>query len=393
MASEAALRKLETLSPREREVLTLRCTGLDYETIGTQLYIGENAVKTYMRRVYKKLELDHLRNPKSRLSVLNDVYCPALQSMALPILPSEPAIDEPEPEVSSVSDEVMQKVEEDERLLTLYRKPGVPDIRRQPERTDQPIIIRSPDPRPVRRVVWFTSGTVLGVIIGLLLVGACVLTWTVFRGPAVTPVANLPTAVPTVAPGVTQVEVTREVPVVVTATPMPVTDTPISAPTGTPTVARSPTQTPLVDTAPGTILDVGQSWEQNGISLVLFSFEFDPDNDDFYGQLYTTWKFANRSPNDIILTIGSSHFSAHTNQGTSLTVLGFYNQSFWCDDETVVVKASDMFDFSFLCGPGSSGYQLPIVVDLGNRQITEVLVTANDISAISGATWRIPIFH
>ena len=171
------------------------------------------------------------------------------------------------------------------------------------------------------------------------------------------------------------------------------TDGFLATPTVYVTIPPPPTAAPSQDTPEGTVLEVGQTWQQGGAELTLTDIEFHPARDDFYGQLYTAWKFTNISPNDIILTFDHSNFAAQTNLGNQLKVLGFYNESFWCDNVEVVVKSGDTFDFSDMCGPGSSGYKLPIVVNLGNKQITEVIVSAIGISSITGAKWKIPIFH
>ncbi len=44
------------LSPREMEVLTLMATPATYREIGAQLYIGEETVRTYVKRILTKLD-------------------------------------------------------------------------------------------------------------------------------------------------------------------------------------------------------------------------------------------------------------------------------------------------------------------------------------------------
>jgi DNA-binding NarL/FixJ family response regulator len=46
---------LATLSPREMEVLNLMATPATYREIGEQLYIGEETVRTYAKRIFTKL--------------------------------------------------------------------------------------------------------------------------------------------------------------------------------------------------------------------------------------------------------------------------------------------------------------------------------------------------
>jgi DNA-binding NarL/FixJ family response regulator len=45
-----------TLSPREMEVLNLMATPATYREIGEQLYIGEETVRTYAKRIFTKLD-------------------------------------------------------------------------------------------------------------------------------------------------------------------------------------------------------------------------------------------------------------------------------------------------------------------------------------------------
>ena len=49
--------ELATLSPREHEVLTALARGLRYKEIAEQLAIGEETVRTHLRRLYTKLEV------------------------------------------------------------------------------------------------------------------------------------------------------------------------------------------------------------------------------------------------------------------------------------------------------------------------------------------------
>ncbi|MCB9420105.1 MAG: response regulator transcription factor [Ardenticatenaceae bacterium] len=47
---------IPTLSPREMEVLNLMATPATYREIGEQLYIGEETVRTYAKRIFTKLD-------------------------------------------------------------------------------------------------------------------------------------------------------------------------------------------------------------------------------------------------------------------------------------------------------------------------------------------------
>jgi RNA polymerase sigma factor (sigma-70 family) len=51
-----ARRRLDRLSPREREVLDLLATGLPNAEIGERLYMSEGTIKTYVSRILTKLD-------------------------------------------------------------------------------------------------------------------------------------------------------------------------------------------------------------------------------------------------------------------------------------------------------------------------------------------------
>lgn len=60
------------LSPREREVMELAVHGFTMRAIGQQLYIAEDTVKTYLRRVYAKVDVAN----KQGLVAMIDGYAP-----------------------------------------------------------------------------------------------------------------------------------------------------------------------------------------------------------------------------------------------------------------------------------------------------------------------------
>jgi hypothetical protein len=247
MASDEALRRLSTLSPREREVLALRCEGLTYKEIGRRLYLSESTIKTYMGRVYVKLGLDQMK-PRSRAKMLDDVFCPALASTFQTAFP--PQLEPPEPEPDSVPEEVRQMVEEDEKMLVLYRRPQPPAVVYHPDHVErvQPLIIIRPDQaRPVRRWGFLVGGIAVGTLLVMLVMAGAFFLFQQFFGGTPTPVAQAPT-LPTTTPVAQVTVVTQPVTIVVTATLSPVTQMPTSADTATslpePTLTPSPAHTP-----------------------------------------------------------------------------------------------------------------------------------------------------
>jgi len=375
MTKQEAIQQLATLSKRQREVLELRCDGTDYKTISRQLTIGVPTVKYNMGRIYMKLGLHQLSSAE-RMKALMEIYCPALKEEALPVAPQEEAGQAP------VLGSVAEMVENDEKALVPWN-PGTLMAHQPPL-----IPVRDPHGRSAsgsrRMLLLGGGGCVIGIIVLLLL---AVVFWVGMNfghgGPSV------PLGQPTAVSGADTPEAPTETPVP-TATTIPTAAPPTEIP-ASPTPLPTPTSLP--DTPPGSILSVGDIWRQSGSELTLTAIEFKPSNDDNYGQLYTSWTYRNLRPQSIILSFGHTNFSAQTNQGITLKVLAFYSGSFWCDDVKIEVQAGELFDFTNMCGPGSSGYRLPIVVDLGNTQITDVVVTAKDISSITEAKWSIPILH
>jgi DNA-binding CsgD family transcriptional regulator len=151
-----AVERLASLSQRERQILQLRCEGQDYKTIGKELHISVPTVKFDMGRVYIKLNLDNLGKTE-RLKALLEVYCPLLDSTALP--PSTMGGDDQ----PVVPDEVLALVAQDERSLVVPKPPGA--IARNPSE------VVYLDPRPVQpRVVGLAGGQLLiAVLLGMLL--------------------------------------------------------------------------------------------------------------------------------------------------------------------------------------------------------------------------------
>jgi DNA-binding CsgD family transcriptional regulator len=224
-----ALEKLAKLSKREREVLWLRCDGVDYKTIGERLAISVPTVKADMGRIYVKLELDHLPQAQ-RTQQLFQVFCPVLKNSQLPPEPPESAPAEPVPP------EVEQMVEDDEKPLVLRGTSGPPAPRPSP-----PVIIPPYPERPGRSPARVIAGIVVGLlaIVGLV----SIMSWLTGDGETplsasetpevlitqVTVVVTAPSE-PTVAiatptqeqvVATKEIVVTREVVIVVTATPQP----------------------------------------------------------------------------------------------------------------------------------------------------------------------------
>src|SRR5215217_6561066 len=118
------LRRLRRLSPRQREVLALRCQMRSQEEIAEALVVTVSNVKYHMGKIYEHLELDVLP-PKVRPIELG-LYCPLLQQLAAEPGSSREPQRQPEPEpIEPPSQRALVAVDEDERTLVSTVRPDV----------------------------------------------------------------------------------------------------------------------------------------------------------------------------------------------------------------------------------------------------------------------------
>ncbi len=80
MVSDEVRRKIDSLSPREKEVFELVCEELTYKEISKKLHMSESAVKTHMKAVRIKFGIDHLSRRKTAIEI-NNTYCSALKEI------------------------------------------------------------------------------------------------------------------------------------------------------------------------------------------------------------------------------------------------------------------------------------------------------------------------
>ncbi len=58
---EQAVKKAETLTPRQIEILTLVAQGLTYKEVGTKLFLSEHTIKYHMGEIIARLQLENRR--------------------------------------------------------------------------------------------------------------------------------------------------------------------------------------------------------------------------------------------------------------------------------------------------------------------------------------------
>lgn len=122
MLKKSPQKRLESLSPRQREVLELFCQGMLYKDIAAHLVIEETTVKSHMNAIYKKLGLYHLTRDE-RVFQIRSVFCPLLdEAEADEVLDYEIVEVEPDPE--PVTPEEDRMLVYDQEALLALRNPG-----------------------------------------------------------------------------------------------------------------------------------------------------------------------------------------------------------------------------------------------------------------------------
>jgi DNA-binding CsgD family transcriptional regulator len=372
MTPSDAITRLATLSERERQVLELKCDGLDYKAIGKELSIAVPTVKYDMGRVYIKLGLDQLSKTE-RLKTLLNVYCPALAQAALPPGPQE--AEEPQP----MPRPLVAMIEQDERALMTHNP------------TD--VIIIPPQPTPVKPgptgpFQLVGCGALLGGLGCVLLIAIGLVAFWWFGGvDELTRVAQVTVVVPasaapplpTTPPIIQTVVVATGQVIVVTATPP--RDAPTRVPTRAP--AQPPTPTPPLDTPPSTHLQVGDTWKQDGVGLTLT--EGSLENFQGKGQVYLSFTFANTTGSDLSVAFDIQDMVVEANNGTRF-------RPFYTDPSGAIWKETiangNRREVWFY---GSTEYSW--LGDYFSPDVSFILITVRNWSRIAEANWQIDIQH
>lgn len=213
------LRKLLSLSAREREVLGYICDGRGYKYIAREMVVSVNGVKSHANHIYLKLGLNQFPDTAFRIKLLHEVYCPALHGD----LPPAPRGGE----VLAIPPEVEKMVDEDEPLEPTNLPP-----RGKPRTVDGKIIVVG---QPGR---WRRVGGVAVVTVIVLVVAYGFFNIRNFFSPAATATPQF-TATPLneIDSLATRLSQTMSVPPPTTVVP------PTAIPTNTPTITPIPTGT------------------------------------------------------------------------------------------------------------------------------------------------------
>jgi DnaJ domain len=158
---------------------------------------------------------------------------------------------------------------------------------------------------------------------------------------------------------------------------------PASAPPPPPPVPSTPTPPP--DTPPGTLLEVGSPWKQDGFELSLTAADLRADG------LAVHFQFSNRRPNQIITryTVGET-ITVIDNRGRRFATDHFNDGA--AINHWDANAAGDTISLT-LASNQSLGPWGNWNGDMASPSVTEVIVTVNGISSITNARWRIPVYH
>lgn len=380
MASDEALRRLSTLSPRERDVLALRCDDWLYKEIAKELNLSDSTVKAYMGRIYVKLGLDQLK-PRSKAKILSDVFCPLLKTTPPENFPNQ--LEPPAPEPDSVPEEVKQMVEEDEKTLVLYQAPKPPAVSYPLNQSGpKPPIVIEPRDLPARNPwirLWFLIGGIaIGTCAGAGVIGGLVWALGGFSPASATVIPPSSTSIVLVSPvvvtqPVTVVVTTTPEPATITPTPLPATDAATDAPSDTaePTLPPSPTPGSVpTDTPPGTVLGVGDGWLQNGVFLRLVRYSLWPESS--YENIGIWFDLYNYTGADLLLSSTKNDFIVTTGTGRTLEVTGFQT----CLTNPILLHPAG--SLAFECGDAAD---LGVRANLSDPSIQEINVRVLSFSS------------
>ncbi|MBI3732425.1 MAG: hypothetical protein HY259_03075 [Chloroflexi bacterium] len=159
-----------------------------------------------------------------------------------------------------------------------------------------------------------------------------------------------------------------------------------ATPTTPPTPTLLPTPTRVLNTAPATLLEVGQSWRTDSVLLTLASVLF---NDSVNCSLGVKFYLENLSASTIQVSIRSSQFGLQDNAGRAWALVGL-NASNNCPTHENVYTAS-IAPGERYAPPGYSGWNVGYFGPLTDRTVQYVIITVNDLYHFNQAKWRIPI--
>ena len=129
MTSDEVRRKIDSLSPTEREVLDLVCEGIKYKDIGDKIGMSESSVKNHMKAVRLKFGINYLSRREGFIE-LNNTYCSALKEIRdqsnknTKVEKESKEEPKPKPQVKEKVPVEKQEIEKDKEIIKEKEKPN-----------------------------------------------------------------------------------------------------------------------------------------------------------------------------------------------------------------------------------------------------------------------------
>jgi hypothetical protein len=147
--------------------------------------------------------------------------------------------------------------------------------------------------------------------------------------------------------------------------------------------------------APVSVLEVGQTWRQGEVEATLKEARLNTSSFSQIIGVYFNVYFTNRKPDEVALTYSLDNFKVTDNYFEKPLPLNYFNPSstlrYGCGGpQTYIVKANETIVLG--CASEDAPYVLASF-DIGDKRITEVVISISDISDIVEARWRMPIKH
>jgi DNA-binding CsgD family transcriptional regulator len=265
MSENDPRKRLESLTERQLEVLKNFCEAKKYKDIGFDLSITEDTVKTHMGNIYESLGLNEYPTEKRR-AMLFQIYCPLLKENFLKTVSGSDIINNLYAESSQILEEeipdpIIRNNEKMSKVKEENNKDHDESAKFDPKK-------KSSKPRRycLRLFLWSILIAVLTVV-AFLYLGDRINTPNILdnwfsqqgsQGDSSTVPTDLPEEI---APSGNPTEIVE------TATSPPITNSPNPTSTLDPTNTPIPSPTPIADTAPDSILEVGDWWKEDGLWL------------------------------------------------------------------------------------------------------------------------------
>lgn len=164
----------------------------------------------------------------------------------------------------------------------------------------------------------------------------------------------------------------------------------VSPATGSTTTTTPTAATSSVDTIPGTVLEVGDTWKQGGLELTLKDADISTSEVWEGPGIILHFSLANRRPQEALIQLRNDNFSAVDEQGNSYDVIyANNNANFYGDiDQSFVLESGANVPLPV---PRNSIDMIFVQANIVDLPINEIRLTVDGISTISDAQWRVPI--